>query len=213
MAAYKTGLELPDPGTIENGVLIGRDGYLFLAEGGHNVSEFVTGKREVEQIHFDIFRENLASCAAWAVRAGVQYLHLIMPDKQSIYPEAWTLAPPIRLGDLYVQRNPDFADRLIYPVALLSAHKPHVLTRNDTHLSTQGSMVVAAALVEQLSREPQHDMLRELLSLIDKECISTGDLGSKLATPVVETLNMLRQPPPGIVFSNLIEGGNNGGID
>jgi hypothetical protein len=54
-------------GAVENGVLIGRDGYLFPAQGGYAASDFVTGKRMVEPENFEIFRRNLSSRMGWAV--------------------------------------------------------------------------------------------------------------------------------------------------
>ena len=120
---------MPEAGAVENGVLVGRDGYLFLAGGGHNVLEFVTGKRKVDPQSYENFRKNLAARADWAERHGARYLHVIMPDKQSIIPEAWFPSPPIQLGAGHLARNPDLADWLLYPVALLRAAKDAAIVR------------------------------------------------------------------------------------
>lgn len=200
------------PGVIENGVLVGRGGYLFLAHGGHTVSDFVTGKREVASIDFDIFRQNLIGRAEWAMRNEAQFMHLIMPDKQSIIPEAWTLGAPIRLGELYTLRNQDFGDRLLYPVDLLSAYQTDALTHVDTHLTAFGSLLVARRVVEIVSGKEQREVFDELVRLIDREVVVPGDLGSKLMPPVKESVKTFRSET-GACFSNNVEGSNNGGVD
>lgn len=207
-------IKSPAKGVIQNGVLVGRDGYLFLADGGHNVSDFVTGKRDINLIYFDIFRKNLECRAGWAERNGAQYVHIIMPDKQSIIPEAWTLPPPlICLGKLYLERNKDFFDKLIYPADLLEAHKASTILRTDTHITAFGSMLIARFLVEKFSAISQEKFFQEIICKLDKEVASAGDLGSKLEPPVYDTLKLLGAEPPGILFSNNVVGGNNGVID
>jgi len=203
---------MPDVGTIENGVLVGRDGYLFLAGGGHSVADFVTGKLQVHPLFYQIFRQNLAARADWAARHGAQYLHLIMPDKQSIIPEAWVPSPPIKLGAGYVERNPDFADSLLYPLDLLQGAKHVALSRVDTHLTAHGSVLVARHLAERFSGVSQEATFQNVIQQIDRETTITGDLGSKLTPPVRETQVGMREPP-GIFLNNRLEGGNNGGVD
>jgi hypothetical protein len=204
---------MSEPGMIENGVLVGRDGYLFLAGGAHSVSDFVTGKREVHEVYYDIFRKNLRCRAAWARQNGAQFIHVIMPDKQSVIPEDWTLSPPIKLGAGYVERNPDFAPHLVYPVDLLHACRGEALSRVDTHLTDFGSILVAKHLVEKFSGVVQDAFFRDLIALIDGQVTSAGDLGSKLTPPLVDTYKMMSTEPPGVFFENHIEGANNGGVD
>ena len=42
-------------GSIENGVLIGRNGFLFLAGGAHAVFEIVTGTRQISEHSYGVF--------------------------------------------------------------------------------------------------------------------------------------------------------------
>ena len=44
---------------IENGVLIGREGELFLAGGRHDVLDYATGRRRVEPAAVQAFRQNI----------------------------------------------------------------------------------------------------------------------------------------------------------
>ena len=205
--------DVKPPGTIENGVLVGRDGYLFLAEGGHAVSDFVTGRRQVAPVNFDIFRGNISSRMAWAVEHGARYLHLIMPDKQSIIPEAWTLDPPIRLGELYARTVPDLQPLFLYPADLLARQGHDVLTRTDTHLAPRGSLLIAALLAEGFTREPQTDMFEALAAKLTVEVPRSNDLGDKLTPAVSEIVRTLSEGPPGTWVTNKIPGGNNGGVD
>jgi hypothetical protein len=201
------------PGEIENGVLVGHDGQLFLASGGHSVSAFVTGQREVDPTNFEVFRERLQNRAAWARAHGAQYLHVIMPDKQTIIPQAWSLAGPIQLGALYAERNTDLADLLFYPVSLLRAQAKKAVTRTDTHLTAYGSLLVSKTLAEKFTGEAQDNFFDELAAQIDREVVTAGDLGSKLDPPVEETLRQFRQYPPGRWLQNDYDGASNGVID
>ena len=99
---------LPHPvGTIENGVLIGEGGTLFLAGGAHAVLDIVTGQRPITEQSCAVFAENIKARAAWAADNDATYLHVIFPDKQSIIPESWPLGTPLQLGELYIERCQD----------------------------------------------------------------------------------------------------------
>lgn len=201
------------PGTIENGVLIGREGYLFLAEGAHGVSEYVTGKRSVAPRNFEVFRRNITKRVAWAVEHQAKYLHLIMPDKQSVIPDVWTLEPPVRLGQLYLDRLEDLQRLLLYPADYLAREGRAVTTKTDTHLSAYGSLLVASALAEGFTGVPQAEMLAKLAAGLTAETPLANDLGYKLTPPARETVKTLCEKPPGKWLSNRIPGGNNGGVD
>ncbi len=201
------------PGSIESGVLIGHDGYLFLAGGEHDVSAYVTGKREVEPVNFEIFRRNVLSRAAWAAGRGARYLQLIMPDKQSIIPEVWPLGLPVRLGEVYLGRLAEVQPLCLYPAGILAQHGRRVTSRTDTHLSDYGSLLVATLLAETVTGEAQADMFATLSAMLTLEKPLPNDLGHRLDPPVRETCMRMSAAPPGTWLGNRIPGGNNGGVD
>lgn len=203
----------PQPGIVENGVLIGRDGYLFRAGDGQAVSDLVTGGCQVAPENFEIFRRNLSSRMLWAVAHNTRYLHLIMPDKQSIIPDSWPLEGPVRLGAVYTDRLPDLRPLFLYPVEFLARCGRNVVTRTGTHLSAYGSLLIAAFLAEGFTGESQSGLLAEIAGKLKADTGLPSDLGQKLNPPVRESTKTLSEPAPGVWCSNHILSGNNGGVD
>jgi hypothetical protein len=62
------GMSLREVGSIENDVLIGRNDQLFLAGGAHSVIDYVTGKRRVSDMSYDIFQNNIGICSTLPFR-------------------------------------------------------------------------------------------------------------------------------------------------
>ncbi len=201
------------PGTLENSVLVGNDGYLFLAEGHHHVLDIVTGNIEIADVSFDAFRDNISRRIAWAEANNAQFLHLIVPDKQSIAPELWPLSSPLKLGEEYIKRSSALADFIFYPIQQLSEHRDRIISRVDTHLREYGSILLASLLVEKFSGADQGNIFSELTRHIVRGGQIDGDLGSKLTPPVSDHSELLNYQIPGVEFCNNIEGANNGGID
>jgi hypothetical protein len=204
---------MTDPGTIENTVLFGKNGYLFLAGGAHRVFDIVTGKAAISAESFEIFGKNITERAAWAAQNGAQFAHLIMPDKQSIIPEEWPLASPLKIGAAYIERNPEVQSQIIYPVSALAERSAKALSHLDTHLTDYGSILVTKLLVESLSGEPQSAFADELIRQITRVVRSSGDLGSKLMPQMFGSEEKFGAQQPGFYFHNDFSGGNNGAVD
>ena len=56
-------------GHIENGVMFGSDGYLFLLDGGHHVFDLLLGLRKVAEQSYANFADNISRRAAICQRA------------------------------------------------------------------------------------------------------------------------------------------------
>ena len=205
-------LDLP-PGTIENGVLVGRDRFLFLAGGAHAVFEIVNGLKAIDEGSHARFAANVAGRATWARIRGIPYLHLVFPDKQSIIPEQWPFEHCLRLGELYLDRSADLRKSVLYPDTLLRDMSGDALSRVDTHVTPIGSILVAAELVARLTGERDPELTARLLNGTGKMTRHEGDLGSKLDPPVSEAEPVFTVPAPGPFLTNGVEGGNNGLVD
>ena len=201
------------PGTIENGVLIGRDRFLFLAGGAHTVFEIVTGTKKIDKRSVSNFHDNISGRSEWAAKRNIPYVHLVFPDKQSIVPELWPFDRCLRLGDLYLEGWAASRTTILYPVPLLRELRKQALSRVDTHVTPAGSIHVAASLAERLTGTRDDDLVRQLLAGAEGRKRQFGDLGSKLSPPVSSMESIFSGPIPGQFLSNGIEGGHNGLVD
>jgi hypothetical protein len=98
--------------------LIGRDGELFLAHGGHHILGIVTGKRLVSRGSTENFKYNSQKRKTFTESNGATYLHIIFPDKQTVLRNEVTIEDPICLGEYYLTRAVDVAQCIFHPVHL-----------------------------------------------------------------------------------------------
>jgi len=67
------------PGLVENDVLVGQNGQLFLAQGGHHVLDLATGKRQISPEAKVAFRHNIIERNRRANSVGAKYMHVMAP--------------------------------------------------------------------------------------------------------------------------------------
>ncbi len=168
---------------IENGVLIGGGGHLFLAHGAHDVLAFAQGHRKVDPVSFQNFDANIAARRDLAGRIGARYLHVIYPDKHSVLTDLLPLAAFSRLGEMYLEKCPAARESCDYPLEVLRTLAESSFLRTDTHLSDAGNIVVVCALTSRLLGQSTGSSRQRLLDGITKERAHCGDLGGKLSPP------------------------------
>lgn len=173
--------ELP-PGHVENDVLVGREGMLFLAGGAHRVLDHVSGALRVTPQRLETSRLNHVQRKGIADRRGFGYLHVVTPDKQSFLPGLWPFpeAPPLRLGQMLLDHLGAEATRIDYPVAMLAEAGAAAASRVDTHYTDHGTILVAARTAALLTGEAQEDLRDRLLDGLTGSRSHKGDLGGKL---------------------------------
>ena len=76
---------MTNPGDLENGVLVGYEGYLFLAGGAHRILEVISGQKHIEAESLHNFRANIL--ARRDLAADRKFIHIVFPDKQSVVQE------------------------------------------------------------------------------------------------------------------------------
>jgi len=194
---------------FENDVVIGRDGELYLASGGHHTVDHALGRRPINPDLVDTFAANIARRASVVGTRNAQYLHIIYPDKQSVVTENYLTPIPVRLGAEYIKAVAD-RDTLLYPLEVLqrAAQRPYLKT--DTHLTDYGSILVACSIVERLLSVDVADCQTALISTLTAEREIFGDLGSKLSPPRSSRETFARLSWPTREYFNDLGGGNNG---
>jgi hypothetical protein len=201
-----------EPGTIEKGVLCGRDGHLFLLDGGHHVFDFVLGLRRVRPESLSNFAANIRRRAGICDAAGCRYLHVIFPDKQSVMTEQFPVEDPERLGETYLRALPEIADRVCYPLdALRAIDSPFLKT--DTHLTEAGTIAAAGEIVRSLTGDDQSRHIERLLTSEWLPAERTGDLGGRFDENSRESRPIIKRTWLAALFNNKLLGGNNGIVD
>src|ERR1700722_14415438 len=173
----------------ENGVHIGRDGWLFLAAGSNEALRLLTDR--------DLFEADDA--CKWAAKLserkkrvgdlGAEYFHMWVPDKIKVYSDKLDfdatllkVDPPrmvrectqaFDLGETIVDPSPEFAqfktERLLY-------------WKTDTHWTYWGACAAYMALCRAIKVGPLGDIWDRPIHYINLAL----DLGSKLTPPVKE---------------------------
>ena len=200
-------------GDIAGDVLFGRNGQLFLARGGHNILEIATGVRLPPPESFAAFRKNIESRYQHAAAAGVPFLHVIFPDKQSVLRDDYVTANPICLGEQHLSQSPSIAGHVYYPLDLLRSEGKTSFLRTDTHLSDRGTIVTVCGLVERILGVDTSDARTRMLDSLQIQRELVGDLGGKLepAESSIETYTGTTWYKHWL--HNNLTGGNNGIVD
>jgi hypothetical protein len=201
-------------GYIEKGVMFGHDGYLFLLDGGHHVFDLILGRHKVPDESYSNFEDNITRRATICQKAGVPFLHVIYPDKQSVLVDKFPVEAPICMADVYLDRLPDVRKWVHYPRHVLQTQTGATYMRTDTHLTELGNIIAAGAIVAQLIGESQAANVNSLLTSHNwNELTWVGDLGSRFEPALSEKRRLLRKSWLHKWFRNDLKGGNNGIVD
>ncbi len=201
------------PGTIQNGVLFGEDGELYLAHGGHSVLDFATGRRQVSDEMFAIFEANVLGRAARCAAYGAKYLHLIFPDKQSVVRERFPFNNPVCLGLLYDQNCPSVSKHVRNLTEVLRREPSAVFKKTDTHLNDYGMALAASMIVETITGQQRSTVLEQFTSRPVAVQTAAGDLGMKVVPQLQSEDRSIIANWPLHFFSNGVGFGNDGLID
>jgi hypothetical protein len=208
---------MSDFGTLQNDVLIGQEGHLFLASGGHHILDYVTGKRTVPAQSIHNFWHNISKRREYAVASGTKYVHIIFPDKQTVLTDYFPIDDCLSLGREYLAKIPFEATadarRVIFPVEALKGLGTAAFMKCDTHLTDLGTITIVAELVQHLEDDAGAAAVKDLVSSVKEEREHVGDLGSKLIPIRSAHERFLRIRDPFRWWHNAIYGGNNGIVD
>lgn len=130
------------PGVIENEVLIGKDGWLFLWDGSNEVHRYYTDPDYFTDEDARNWADLLTTRRDRIEVLGARYLHMTVPDKLSLLPEFVTLRLPHfdrRPTRLVASLLPgDGVNLDILPDCARPRNKFPVFHRTDSHWTTAG---------------------------------------------------------------------------
>lgn len=179
-------------------VIIGDDDELFLSGGAHQVEDFILGIKKPNSLSFENFNSNIKSRKKISEDIGAKYIHIVCPDKQTIYAKKYPIKKTQSLGNLY-KKNCDVD--FLYPISQLETEKSYFKT--DSHWNSIGSLIATKQVLEQFNISYSNEKNRLLLS---KKIEQLGDLGAKLNPPIKECIEYYEENLLKITFNNNYNG-------
>jgi alginate O-acetyltransferase complex protein AlgJ len=177
---------------VSEGILRGKDDWLFLV-GGSNVVATLYDRNSalVSDPQLTKWAELIESRARRLRSLGIQYIHVNVPEKLTIYenklhdPPAvdWQLSPAIRLGEM-LRDLPDVWLDLVTPFRAGRDEK-NLFLKTDSHWSLDGCFLCCRLICERLGIPVAPNLLDRGVH----EMVGTGDLGLKLEPVVSERRN------------------------
>lgn len=198
----------------ELNVVIGKDDYLFMYAGGHNLHFYYTGQLQPAQDAIGRFLKNISERARYCSQANLPYFHILYPNKQTSlaghYPAKGASIIPYFTADMAPEIP--IID-LTNPIDALGVG---AWLKTDTHLSRLGESMTAAKIVAEVTgcSSYEHDY-GELLSKPYTRS-RRGDLSLMLEDHGVNRQEQETLYHPHWIqhqYNNTLPGGNNGLID
>ncbi len=169
----------------------GRDGWLFLIGASNEVTTLYDRQsRLLPDAKLHHWVKLIEARARRLQGMGIQYVHLNVPEKLTIYDHQladppivdWRLSPAVRLQEM-LQQSPDahvWLD-LVAPLRVARDGEP-LYFKTDTHWAAPGCLVAYHLICVRIGIAPEP----ELLSRNHQDHGAAMDLGMKLSPPVAE---------------------------
>ena len=169
-------------------VHVGRDGWLFLVGGGNPVMErYRSGLAQWWLLRG--WSRLIAARAARAERLGIRYLHVVVPEKLSVYDHK-TDGLPYRPANASTRRlarslarQPAYLD-LLAPLRAARDGPAPVYLRTDTHWTIDGCLLAYREIMRALGANPPPDLATRPRAAHDE----VMDIGGKLHEPRTERI-------------------------
>ena len=173
-------------------VHVGKDGWLFLKRGSNNLLEYYRNPDlfdgQLIKKWIDLLEQRINFCS----QNAMEYLHLIVPDKLTIYSEYFSGhldhfdGSPLQkiskeLGDI---RYKNILSRIINPIKDFNAKKNQELLywKTDTHWTFYGAYYAYQLICDRLNVSPNSDILTRKQNRVRLAL----DLGSKMDPVLTE---------------------------
>jgi len=190
-----------------NQVLKGKDQYLFLSGGNHQVVKFFTGERKPTIASINNFLSNIENRKIICDKKNIEYKHYIFGDKLFAMKDKTNLNI-ISLYEKYYKN----LNHTNHNITYLNFSTQEYFTRTDTHLNLYGKLKALSTIIEDDNDIANyHKYIQDKLQLVPN---FSGDLGKKLDPIEYETNIILKDAKSSIVHHhNGILSGNIGIMD
>lgn len=146
-------------GEVQDNVLFGKDGWLYLWGGAHGQFNHLMGA-PIESYSISAFIDNVKARYELCQSRSVPYLHVVFPSKPTVMTEYLPDDMQAQVQSLYERHYAEVLRSagcgfVTYPRALLVEEKERsqVFSRTDTHMTDIGCAVVARHILRQLGHD------------------------------------------------------------
>lgn len=161
---------------IDSEVIVGKNGYLYLGKGGHNIIDYITGSKKIDKQSFINFEDNIKHRSDFCLKNNIKYKHFIYPCKHSIMKHNFPIKEYTSLIDFY---KPYFTKDVVDMRDVLNGQTIPVYLKKDTHLNFNGLKISVKYTFEKLLKKyKNYDDIFDACKNISQE--TAGDLGSKI---------------------------------
>ncbi len=179
-------------------VIVGDDNELFLSGGAHQVEDFILGIKKPHSISYQNFDSNIKFRNKISEEIGAKFLHIVCPDKQTVYTKKYPIKNTQSLGSIYKENcNAEF----LYPVNELQLETTYYKT--DSHWNHLGALIAAKNILANFKINYENES--ERLSLA-KKIEQLGDLGAKLTPQAKELVEYFEENLLKITLNNEYQG-------
>ncbi|SMO63474.1 alginate O-acetyltransferase AlgX-related protein [Paracoccus laeviglucosivorans] len=179
----------PPPGTVENGVMVGKDGWLFLWSGSNDVHRYYTDSGYFTDRDAQDWADLLNTRRTRIAALGATYRHLTVPDKISVYRDHLprSLPHPDRhpVRQIAALVDAHFNLDILNDLRRGTAAQP-IFYKTDTHWNHEGCLIAYQRLCASLDVTPQ---VFPTHSRPAREMVL--DLGNKFQPPIQENARFL----------------------
>lgn len=170
---------------FKNGIYVGSDGWLFLADGSNDVRKLYTDPSYLSDIVVQRWQQRLLDRYQRLLNQKITYLHVWVPEKLSVYREhilddfplldhspSHRIASP-ELGGFVLDLVPTFTE---------AKRQSQLYWKTDTHWTFAGAFTAYLEICKALYASADLDLSTRPIHYIELNL----DLGSKLTPPVKE---------------------------
>ena len=206
-------------------IVVGKNGWFFLDREDREPGaiDYFRCLRPFSLPELEAWKTGLRQRHAWFSARGIVYLFIVVPNKDSIYPEFLPasirrLGTQTRLEQLlsYLKKEPSIPIIDFRKELLLEKSKSRLFPKTDSHWSPMGAYLAYVKIIAALSRHfpglrpyPQHELYR-----VEKNY--PGDLVKMLSldrNAFLEPMIRLRMKPDHVRYASASRGKYGPGID
>jgi hypothetical protein len=177
----------------------GRDGWLFLIGGSNSVSSLYDHDSALLSDNaVRKWAELIERRARRLEQMGIQYVHIHVPEKLTIYDDKlwdppivdWRLSPAVRLREMLKDSRYGHVYLDLVEPFRTAPDKDNLYFKTDSHWSGEGCYFAYRLLCERIGIAPEPDLLSRAHQSIDGKL----DMGSKFDPPIYEPVKFYDFP-------------------